>query len=154
MQNGSREASASRKRISNAPPSAHDISISLIGFEKHKARPDLGDVSGFWLRVKVADAQRFVTAFRNSPAAFHEFRIEQRVGKEIRTSTLSAQIIKIEDGPAETSVLIRPDPSVEAALGYRIIWKLSFDSVFSCSIRSLTCWWVSRPFSSRSWKIA
>jgi hypothetical protein len=47
---------------------------------------------------------------------FHEFRIEQRVGKEIRISTLSAQIVKIEEGPAETRVLIRPDPKVEAAL--------------------------------------
>jgi hypothetical protein len=35
--------------------------------------------------------------------------IEQRVGKEIRTPTLSAQIVEIEEGPAETRVLIRPD---------------------------------------------
>ena len=33
---------------------------------------------------------------------FHEFRIEQRVGKEVRMSTLSAQIVKIEEGVAET----------------------------------------------------
>jgi hypothetical protein len=46
-----------------------------------------------------------------------EFRIEQRVGKEIRTSTLSAQIVNIEEGP-ETRILIRPDPSIEAVLGY------------------------------------
>jgi hypothetical protein len=45
-------------------------------------------------------------------AVFHEFVIEQRVGKEIRASTLSAQIIEIEEGPSETRVLIRPDPSL------------------------------------------
>jgi hypothetical protein len=34
-------------------------------------------------------------------------------------STLSAQTVKIEVGPAaETRVLIRPGPKVEAALGY------------------------------------
>jgi hypothetical protein len=94
-------------------PRAHDITICLIGSEKHKARPDLSDDSGFWLRVSAADAQPFVGAFKSAPAAFHEFRIEQRVGKEIRTSTLSAQIIKIEEGP-ETRVLIRPHPSYGA----------------------------------------
>ena len=45
----------------------------------------------------------------DSPEAFHDFMIEQRVGKEIRTSTLSAQIVKIEEGPVETRVLILPD---------------------------------------------
>lgn len=40
------------------------------------------------------------------------FVIEQRVGKEIRTSTLSVQIVKVEEGPTETRVLIRPDPSL------------------------------------------
>jgi hypothetical protein len=97
-------------------PRAHDISICLVGFEAHKARPDLGDDSGFWLRVKAADALPFVSAFKTSPAVFHEFRIEQRVGKEIRTSTLSAQIVKIEEGPDETRVLIRPDPPYRAVL--------------------------------------
>jgi hypothetical protein len=57
-----------------------------------------------------------VAAFNGSPDTFHEFLIEQRVGKEIRTSTLSAQFITIEEGSAETRVLIRPDPSVEAAM--------------------------------------
>jgi hypothetical protein len=95
---------------------AHDISICLVGFENHKAHPDLSDDSGFWLRVSAADALPFVTAFRDSPAVFHEFLIERRVGKEIRTSSLSAQIVKVEEGPAETRVLIRPDPRVEAAL--------------------------------------
>jgi hypothetical protein len=97
-------------------PRAQDITICLIGSEQHKAHPDLSDDSGFWLRVRTADALPFMTAFRDSPAVFHEFRIEQRVGKEIRTSTLSAQIVKIEEGPAESRVLIRPDPKVEAAL--------------------------------------
>ncbi len=55
-------------------------------------------------------------AFRSSPEAFHEFLIEQRVGKKTRTSTLSAQIVKIEEGPVEMRVLIRPHPSIEAAL--------------------------------------
>jgi hypothetical protein len=90
----------------------------LLGSETHKARPDLTDDSGFWLRVKAEDAFPFLTAFKSSPDAFHDFIIEQRVGKQIRTSTLSAQIVTIEEGPAETRVLIRPDPSVEAALGY------------------------------------
>jgi len=57
-----------------------------------------------------------MTAFRDSPAIFHEFRIEQRLGKQISTSTLSAQIVKIEEGPSESRVLIRPDAKVEAAL--------------------------------------
>jgi hypothetical protein len=93
-------------------PRAHDISICLIGLEKHKARPDLSDDSGFWLRVKAADALPFVTAFKTSPAAFHAFQIEQRVGNETRISRLNAQIVKIEEGAAETRVLIRPDPSL------------------------------------------
>jgi hypothetical protein len=37
-------------------PRAADISICLIGSEEHKARPDLGDDSGFWLRLKAEDA--------------------------------------------------------------------------------------------------
>jgi hypothetical protein len=94
-------------------PRANDISIYLVGFEQHKARPDLTDDSGYWLRVKAADASPFVSAFKTSPAAFHQFQIEQRVGKQIRTSSLSAQIVKVEEGPAETRVLIRPDASYE-----------------------------------------
>jgi hypothetical protein len=54
-------------------------------------------------------ATPFITAFQASPEVFHEFVIEQRVGKEIRTSTLNAQIVKIEEGPAETRMLILPD---------------------------------------------
>ena len=61
-------------------PRAHDITVSLIGFEKHKARPDLGPDSGFWLRVKAQDAFS-IAPFKTSPAVFHEFVIEQRVGK-------------------------------------------------------------------------
>jgi hypothetical protein len=93
-------------------PRVHDISVSLVGFENQKAHPDPGRDSGLWLRVKAKDAAPFVDAFRDSPAVFHEFVIEQRVGKEIRASTLSAQIIEIEEGPSETRVLIRPDPSL------------------------------------------
>jgi hypothetical protein len=97
-------------------PRAHDITVCLVGFEKHKARPDPRDSSGFWLCVKADDASPFVSTFKASPSAFHEFRIEQRVGKETRSSSLIAQIIKIEGGPAETRVLIRPHPSYDAAL--------------------------------------
>ena len=88
----------------------HHITVCLVGFEKHKASPDPGDPSGFWLRAKVEDASPFVAAFNASPTVFHEFRIEQRVGKETRSSTLNAQIVKIEEGP-ELRVLIRPHPS-------------------------------------------
>lgn len=95
-------------------PRAQDITVCLVGFEKHKARPDFGDDSGFWLRVKVEDASPFITAFTDSPDAYHEFRIEQRVGKEIRSSTLMAQIVKIEEAPAEMRILIRPHPSYGA----------------------------------------
>ena len=80
-------------------PRVRDIRSCLVGFEAHKARPDLGEDSGFWLRVKAEDASPFLTAFKFSPDAFHDFMIEQRVGKEIRTSTLSAQIVKVEDRP-------------------------------------------------------
>jgi len=78
----------------------------LVAYESHKARPDLGNDSGFWLRVKAEDAVAFLDAFRDSPDLFHEFLIEQRIGKETRRSTLAAQIVEIEEGPAETRVLI------------------------------------------------
>jgi hypothetical protein len=93
------------------------ITLCLVGFEKYKARPDLSGPSGFWLRVNTADASPFVAAFNASPEKFHEFLIEQRVRKETRRSTLSAQIVKIEEDPAGARILIRPDPSIEAALG-------------------------------------
>ena len=73
------------------------------------ARRHIGRDSGFWLLVKNEDAFPFLAAFKDSPAVFHEFLVEQRVGREIRSSTQSAQIIKIEEGPAESRVLIRPD---------------------------------------------
>jgi len=41
---------------------AHDISICLVSYEKHKAHPDLGDDSGFWLRIKAEDASPFKTS--------------------------------------------------------------------------------------------
>jgi len=97
-------------------PRAQDITVCLLGFEQHKARPDLGDDSGFWLRIKAEDASPFVAAFKASPKGFHEFRIEQRVGKETRTSALNAQIVKIEEGPAEMRVLLRPHSSYGAAI--------------------------------------
>ena len=59
---------------------------------------------------RAEDAAPFVNAFKTSPSNVHQFQIEQRVGKEIRTSTLSAQIVRIEEGPAETRVLIRLIP--------------------------------------------
>jgi hypothetical protein len=92
-------------------PRAQDITVCLIGSEKHKARLDLNDDSGFWLRVKTEDAAPFITAFKTSPV-FHEFLIEQRVGKEIRSSILNARIVKIEEVPSELRVLIRPDVPV------------------------------------------
>jgi hypothetical protein len=91
-----------------------DITISLVGFEKQKARPDLSDLSGFWLRVNAADAAPFQWSFKTAPDVFHEFQIEQRIGKEIRTSTLMAQIVKIEESPNETRILIRPHSSYGA----------------------------------------
>ena len=93
-------------------PRAQDISICLLGFENHKAHPDISDDSGFWLRVKAENAAPFLDAFKAASTAFHGFLIEQRVGKQIRTSTLMAQIVKIEEGPAETRVLILPDAPI------------------------------------------
>jgi hypothetical protein len=97
-------------------PRAQDITVSLVGFESHKARPDLGHNSGFWLRVDAKDATAFVAAFKTSPGTFHEFRIEQRVGKEMRISKLNAQIVKIEQREAETRIQILPHSDYGAAL--------------------------------------
>ena len=83
------------------------IAIWLDGFEQHKARPDLSDDSGYWLCVRSEDAAPFVSAFNGSPDALHDFVIEQRVGKETRTSRLKARIAKVEEGPAQARVLIR-----------------------------------------------
>ncbi len=91
-----------------AVPRTQDITVCLVGSEEYKARPDLSDDSGFWLRVKAEDAAPFLTAFESSPDVVHDFLIEQRVGKEIRTSNLSAQIVKIEKGLQDSRVLIRP----------------------------------------------
>lgn len=68
---------------------------------------DIGDDSEFWLRVKAEDAAPFLESFKNSPDIFHEFVIEQSVGKAIRTSTLMAQIVEIEEVAAETRVCSR-----------------------------------------------
>ena len=92
-------------------PRTHDITVCLVGFDKHKATLDLTDDTGFWLRVNAADAGPFEAAFEKSPEVFHEFQIDQRVGKETRRSTLVAQIVKVEHGPAETRVLVRPHPT-------------------------------------------
>jgi hypothetical protein len=67
-----------RSTIGSSVPRAQDITACLVGFEKHKARPDLGDDSGFWLRVNAQNATPFVAAFKNSPAVFQEFVIEER----------------------------------------------------------------------------
>ena len=90
-------------------PRAHEISVYLVGSEKHKARPDLSDDSGFWLRVKAADTAPFVKAFKASPSAFHEFRIEQRVGKETRISRLDAHSL-ISVGAALTLKILCVQP--------------------------------------------
>jgi hypothetical protein len=97
-------------------PRARDMAICLVGFEAHKAKPDLSDDSGFWLCVQAEDAFPFVRALQSSPAAFHDFQIEQRIGKQTRTPTLSAQIVRIEEGAIGTRVLIRPHPSYGPAL--------------------------------------
>jgi hypothetical protein len=94
---------------------AHDISVYMVGFEAHKARPDLGDDSGFWLSVEAKDAAPFLAAFKDSPKGFHEFVIEQRLGSETRSSTSMAQIVEIGEGP-ETRILIRPHPSFRVAI--------------------------------------
>lgn len=95
-------------------PRAQDITICLVGFEKHNAKPDLSDPSGFWLLVKTVDASPFLWSFKTAPDVFHEFQVEHRIGKTIRTSTLMAQIVKIEDRPIETRILIRPHSSYGA----------------------------------------
>ena len=74
-------------------PRAQDITVCLIGFEQHKARPDISDPSGFWLYVKVEDVSPFAAAFSDAPDGYHVFVIEQRVGKQTRSSTLIAQIV-------------------------------------------------------------
>ena len=86
------------------------VNVCLVGFEKHKATPDISDVSGFWLRVSVLDASPFVLAFKTAPTAFHDFLIGQRIGNKIRSSTLKAQITKIEEGSGDARVLLRPHP--------------------------------------------
>jgi ATP dependent DNA ligase domain len=67
-------------------PRAQDITLFLVGFEKHKARPDLSDDSGFWLRVKTEDVSPFAAALREAPEGYHEFVIEQRVGNRMRSN--------------------------------------------------------------------
>jgi hypothetical protein len=49
---------------------AQAITVALVGFENHRARPDLGDDSGFWLRVKAEDAAPFLAAFKDSLDVF------------------------------------------------------------------------------------
>jgi hypothetical protein len=85
------------------------MTVCLLGLEKHKAVPDLGDDSGFWLRTNPTDAAAFISAFEASPRAFHTFLIEQRVGSRTRLSRLSAQIVEIQVGPTEVRILLRPN---------------------------------------------
>lgn len=49
------------------------MTVCLIGFEDNKPRPDLGDDSGFWLRLEARDAFPFIAALKDSPDVFHEF---------------------------------------------------------------------------------
>jgi hypothetical protein len=78
-------------------------------------RKDLSDLV-HWLRVEAKDATPFTAAFKTSLDTFHEFRIEQRVGKEMRISRLNAQIVKIEQREAETRIQILPHTDYEAAV--------------------------------------
>ena len=48
-------------------PRAQDISICFVGFETHKAHPDLTHDSGFWFRIEAKDAAPFIVAFKDSP---------------------------------------------------------------------------------------
>jgi hypothetical protein len=79
--------------------------------------------------------------------------IEQKVGKEIRSSTPMAQIVGIEEGLTEARILIRPDPPVEQ------LSRASGTESFGNSISSqpLAGWlqmFASRfEFSHRSWFI-
>ena len=66
--------------------------------------------------VKAEDAVPLMAAFKDSPDIYREFRIEQRVGKEIRVSTLVAQIVKIEEGPETRGSNRLLIPALEAAL--------------------------------------
>jgi hypothetical protein len=78
-------------RTETAQPSAglHQDSASihtLVGFESHKAHPDLGRDSGFWLRVRAEDASPFVTAFKASAAAFRGLCLRRRDGNCVQCS--------------------------------------------------------------------
>ena len=101
----------------NFLPHRHDIAICLVGSEKHKARPDHRDPSGSWLRVEAEDVSPFAAAFSEAPEVYHEFLIEQRVSKRTHSSTLIAQIVKMEEGSTETRLLLRPHPAYAAAFG-------------------------------------
>lgn len=89
-------------------PRARDITICLLGFEQQKAHLDLSDDSGYWLLVASEDSTPFVSAFKSSAGALQDFIIEERMNKEVRVLRLKAQITKVEEGPAQTRVLIRP----------------------------------------------
>jgi hypothetical protein len=49
--------------VKRAPRSRHNV-----GSERHKARPDLGDDSWFWLCVRTEDASLFIEASKTSAA--------------------------------------------------------------------------------------
>lgn len=54
------------------------------------------------------DSAPFVSAFKSSAGALQDFIIEQRMNKQIQRLPLKAQIVKVEEGPAQIRVLIRP----------------------------------------------
>lgn len=89
-------------------PRASDITICLLGFERHKAHLDLSDDSGYWLLVGAEDSGPFVSAFKSASGALQDFIIEERMNKRTQLLRFRAQIVKIEEGPTQTRVLIRP----------------------------------------------
>jgi hypothetical protein len=86
-----------------------DITVWLIGFEQHKARPDLSDDTGFWLRVKAADASPFIEAYCFASGISCVSDRAARWQENVRLNCERSDH-QIEEGP-ETRVLIRPHPS-------------------------------------------
>ena len=73
-------------------PRAHDISICLVGFETHKARPDAGDDSGFRLRVRVEDASPFVAAFKVRRICSMSFSLNRGWGRKYAIVDLDSEV--------------------------------------------------------------
>ena len=80
-------------------PRAHDISICLISSPQHKARPDLTDDSGFWLRAKAEAFISVLDACRALPSGFQGFLLNGPPGA--KCVRFSRPIVSIEEGPGE-----------------------------------------------------